>query len=148
MQLSKEDMFCEVQQPDKSTTSGSTVTTASTNVLDFGNHGDDVLNKLFWSLFVDADSNGVTVKAQWYTSDYEGFVDGSNNASETKLFETDTIAAASLTAGAYIVKNAPLPKGLKRYNRLKFVCSTGTTSPKVTAFVHDGRDEGTPFKGL
>ena len=76
MDLSKQDMFCEGQQLD-----GTTLTAASTNVLDFSKHGDDILNKLFWSLFVDAATNGSALTVQWYTSDAENF------SSETKLFE-------------------------------------------------------------
>ena len=143
MQLSKEDMFCEGQQT-------ATTAAASTNVLDFGKHGDDVLNKLFWSLFVAAVTGVVdkTLTVAWETSDYEGFVDGSNNASATTVF-SKTIAATDLVAGAYPIRNEALPKGLKRYNRLKFTSGASSTYyPKVTAFVHDGRDEGTPFKGL
>ena len=107
-----------------------------------------MLHKLFWSLFVDAPTNGSALTVAWETSDYEGFVDGSNNASATTVF-TKTIAATALTAGAYPIRNETLPKGLKRYNRLKFTGEASKTAyPKVTAFVHDGRDEGTPFKGL
>ena len=58
------------------------------------------------------------------------------------------IAAADLTAGAYPIRNQPLPKGLKRYNRLKFTGEAEKTAyPKVTAFLHSGRDEGTPYRG-
>ena len=136
MQLSKQDMFCEAQQPTANTT------TVSTDVLDFGKHGDDILGKLFWSLFVAAASTGVTLQAKWFTSDTEDF------SSESEVFATSVRAADDLAAGTYLVRNEPLPKGLKRYNRLKFVCGDGTTAPKVTAFLHDGRDEGTPFTGL
>ena len=139
MQLSKHDMFCENM-------STSSAAKASENVIDFGAHGDDILGKLFWSLFVDsisddADAADKDFTVIWETSDSEGF------GSDTDLF-TKTIPAASVVKGAYLVKNEPLPKGLKRYNRLKFSESTGTKCPNVTAFVHDARDEGTPFQGL
>lgn len=138
MQLSKQDMFCEAVQP-------SGTTAKYTDTLDFGKHGDDILNKLFWSLFVAGASNGVSLTVVWQTRD-EPFADAADTGATT-LF-TSTIAAASLTAGAYPIRNESLPKGLKRYNRLKLTCSSGTTNPKVTAFLHDGRDEGTPFTGL
>ena len=136
MDLSKQDMFCEGQQLD-----GTTLTAASTNVLDFSKHGDDILYRLFWSLFVDAATNGSALTVQWYTSDAENF------SSETKLFEK-SIAKELLTQGAYPIKDEPLPKGLKRYNRLKFTTEASKTAyPKVTAFLHSGRDAGTPYKG-
>ena len=138
MQLSKEDMFCEALQP--------TGTTAKyTDTLDFHKHGDDILGKLFWSLYVDAASTGADLTVVWQTRDAPFADDADTDAT---ALATSVIAAASLTAGAYPIKNEYLPKGLKRYNRLKLTCGSGTTYPKVTAFLHDGRDEGTPFKGL
>lgn len=138
MNLSREDMFCEALQPEGTTAK-------YTDTLDFHNHGDDILGKLFWSLFVAAASTGASLTVAWQTRD-EPFADDADTGATT-LFSS-TIAAASLTAGAYPIKNEALPKGLKRYNRLKLTCGSGTTNPKVTAFLHDGRDEGTPFKGL
>ena len=73
--------------------------------------------------------------------------DTADFASTTTLL-TKEFAAAGVVKGAYLVKNEPLPKGLKRYSRLVFEEDTGTEFPYVTAFVHDGRDEGTPFTGL
>ena len=141
MNLSKEDMFCE----------GMVCTAAakaSTNVLDFHKHGDDVMGALFFSVFVDAvDSanNGASavdkdLLVEWETSDAEAF------GTSTTLW-SKTCAKAGIVKGAYIVKNEALPKGLKRYNRLKFTEASGTKFPDVTAFLHAGRDEGTPYKG-
>ncbi len=136
MDLSKEDMFAEGQQLN-----GTTLTVASTNVLDFHAHGDDVLNKLFWSLFVDAATNGSALTVQWYTSAAE------NCDGEVKIYEK-SIAKEGLTAGAYPIKDEALPKGLKRYNRLKFTTEASKSGyPKVSAFLHSGRDAGTPYKG-
>ena len=137
MELSKEDMFCEAQQ-------ASTTPTASTNVLDFHKHGDDILNKLFWSVVVVGVTGAVdkALTVEWETSDAENF--GSSTTLVSK-----TVAAANLTAGAYPIRNEPLPKGLKRYNRLKLTSGAESTYyPKVTAFLHSGRDEGTPFTGV
>lgn len=141
MKLSKEDMFCE----------GMVCTAAakaSTNVLDFHKHGDDVLGKLFFSVHVDAvDSANAGASAvdkdllvEWETSDAEDF-------GTTKTLWSKSVAKAGILKGAYIVKDEPLPRGLKRYNRLKFTEASGTKFPDVTAFVHDGRDAGTPYKG-
>lgn len=136
MQLSKEDMFCEAM----TCTAAAKV---SDSVLDFGKHGDDILNRLFWSVLVSGVTNTVDkdVTVTWETSDTEAF------SSSTTLF-SKTVDKAAVVAGAWLVKNEALPKGLKRYNRLSFSEASGNYFPKVTAFVHDGRDEGTPFKGL
>ena len=133
MDLSKEDMFCE----EMTCTAAAKV---STNVLDFHNHGDDILRKMSWSVHVPAVTGAVDkdVVVAWETSDTESFAAASVLASKT-------IDKSAVVAGAYIVRNEPLPKGLKRYNRLKFTETSGTQFPKVTAFLHTGRDEGTPF---
>lgn len=134
MNLSKQDIFCEAQQT-------SATAAASTNVLDFNAHGDDIYQNLFWSVYVDAATNGSALTVVWQTSDTENF------SSVTSAF-TKTVAATELTKGAYPIKNEPLPKGLKRYNRLQFQGEASKTAyPKVTAFLHTGRDEGTPFVG-
>lgn len=141
MILSKEDTFCE----------GMVCTAAakaSTNVLDFHKHGDDVLGKLFFSVVVDAvdsanagaDPVDKDLLVEWQTSDAENF--GSSDTVFSK-----TVDKAAVVKGAYIVRNEPLPKGLKRYNRLRFTEASGTKFPDVTAFIHDGRDEGTPYRG-
>ena len=139
MMLSKEDTFCEAMDC-------SAAEKASANVLDFGKHGDDILNRLFWSVFINLIGNSASaadedVTVKWETSDAEDF--GTKATPYTVV-----LPAASVVKGAYVIKNAPLPKGLKRYNRLTFSETGGSAFPNVTAFVHDGRDEGTPFKGL
>ena len=136
MNLSKEDTFCESMTCTADAK-------ASTNVLDFGKHGDDVFGNLFWSVLAASVTGTVDkdVVVEWETSDTEAF-------SSAATLEQKTIDKSLVTAGAWLVKNAPLPKGLKRYNRLKFSESSGTYFPVVSAFVHDGRDEGTPFKGV
>ena len=137
MQLSKEDMFCEEM-------TCTAAAKASDNVLDFHKHGDDVMGKLFWSVHVPGVTGTVDkdLLVEWQTSDAEDFSSG------VATVYSATLAKAGLVAGAYPIKNAPLPKGLKRYNRLQFTEASGTLFPKVTAFLHDGRDEGVPFKGL
>ena len=137
MLLSKQDTFCEKMVLTEAAKN-------SENDLDLGRNGDDIQHGLFWSLFVDAVTNTVDkpVTVAWVTSDTADF------SSATTLL-TKEFAATGVTKGAYLVKNEPLPKGLKRYSRLVFEEDGGTTKfPYVTAFVHDGRDEGTPFTGL
>ena len=136
MLLSKQDTFCEKMALGASAKN-------SENDLDLGRNGDDIQHGLFWSLFVDSVSNAVeeNVTVAWVTSDTADF------ASTTTLL-TKEFAAAAVVKGAYLVKNEPLPKGLKRYSRLAFEGVSATKFPYVTAFVHDGRDEGTPFTGL
>lgn len=135
MNLSREDMFSEDQKLTAATAA------VSSNILDFHAHGDDILHLLFWSLWVSAASSGCTLQVDWQTSDTEDF------ASPTTLF-SKTFAAAELAKGAYPVMNETLPRGLRRFNRLKYTPSSGTTAPTVSAFIHDGRVEGQPLKGV
>lgn len=132
MQPSKQDMFCEGQQV------ATTSTTASTNVLDFHAHGDDILNKLFLVVLITVALVGAgTVTIKWQTCDAEDFGSG---VVETLL--TPTALSATDTAGTFAVKNAALPRGLKRYNRLLFTAAdTITTAPAFTAFIVDARVE-------
>ena len=136
MNLSREDMFCEAQQT-------TTTAAASANALDFHAHGDDVMGGLYWSVHV-AGTTGTVDKAltvAWETSDAADFGTASTVWSKA-------VPASELASGSYPVRNEPLPKGLKRYNRLKFTSGASSTAyPKVTAFIHAGRDEGTPFRG-
>jgi len=160
MKLSAMDLFCW-----KKATSTSA---AFSNVLDFGTdgnspfepatgnvpvnktggtHGDDILNKLYWCLHCATDSADGNLTVVWETSDNDPGTSANNNASKVEVW-SKTIAAANLTKGAYPIANEALPKGLKRYNRLKLTGSAGSDSsvvtkayPSVTAFVIDGRDE-------
>ena len=133
MDLSKEDMFCE----EMTCTAAAKV---STNVLDFHNHGNDIQHNLFWSVHVPGVTGTVDkdVVVAWETSDTENFASAATLVAKT-------IDKSAVVTGAYIVRNETLPKGLKRYNRLKFTEAGGTQFPNVTAFLHTGRDEGTPF---
>ena len=136
MQISKQDMFCEAMACTANAK-------PSTNALDFHSHGDDVLGNLFWSVFVDSIDGTVDkdLTIEWQTADAEDFTGA-------VTVDTRTVDKAGIVQGAYLVKDARLPKGLKRYSRLRFTETSGTKFPTVTAFIHDGRDEGTPFKGL
>lgn len=140
MQLSKEDMFCENLKI------GTSASHTADNVLDFHSHGDDILGQLFWSAIVtgidpEAATADEDVTVAWETSDTENF-------SSPVTLASVTVDSANVAKGAWLVRNAPLPKGLKRYNRLAISEASGTKMAVVTAFVHDGRDEGTPFLGL
>lgn len=132
MQPSNQDKFCEGQQI------AAADTTVSEHKLDFHQHGDDILNKLFLVILITVALVGegnVTIK--WQTSDDEAFGSG---VTETLL--TPTALSAADTAGTWAVKNACLPRGLKRYQRLIFTASgTITTAPAFTAYVVDARVE-------
>lgn len=130
MQLSKEDLFHDGTETEAG--SGGAVGAASNgDVLDFGRHGDDIMGGLWW--FVHVDKAG-SVKATWETSDSEDM-----SGAVTLVEKTATAAA-----GSYPFRNEPLPKGLKRYNRLKVATAAKSV---VTAGLTTGRDEGVPFKG-
>jgi len=145
MILSKQDTFCEAK-----TTS---TTAAYTDVLDFGKNGDDVMRNLSWLLLVTAAAAKSTLTVTWETSDYESFTDAGGSASKTDLW-SETIATASLVKGGFPVKDAPLPKGLKRYNRLKLQATSTAgegetpTYASISSYIYSGRDEGQPFVGL
>lgn len=136
MQPSNQDKFCEALSVSK---------TAKTNTegLDFGKHGDDINNQLFLVLLVvTAMAGDGTYKITWETSDDNEF--GAGNVASTTL--ADDLDAADITAGTFLIKNAPLPRGLKRYNRLAFTPTlaqgeTMTTAPAFTAEIVTGRDE-------
>ena len=123
MDLSKEDLFFDGKAVTKATATTS-------DVLDFGKHGDDIQHKLFW--FVHTSAAGATTIV-WQTSD---------NGQTFTALETKNVTAA---ANDYCVKNEVLPKGLKRYNRLSI---TTAADAEVTAGLITGRDEGVPFTGL
>lgn len=131
MQLSKEDLF-----HDGTTTSagseGAVGTASNGEILDFGKHGDDIMGNLWW--FVHTDTAG-DVKVIWETSA------NADMSSATTVLEKTVTA----TAGSYPFRNEPLPKSLKRYNRLKVATAAASN---VTAGLLTGRDEGVPFKGL
>lgn len=126
MNLSKEDLFHDGTQTEAATA-------ANGETLDFNRHGDDVMGKLWW--FVHTNTAG-NITVVWQTSD---------NADMSGAVDVVTKTVANAAAGSYPVKNEPLPKGLKRYNRLKV---TTAAAAKITAGLICGRDEGVPFKGL
>jgi len=136
MILSKEDMFCDGQQI------AATGTTVSESVLDFHSQGDDLLFLLFLVVLVTGAMAGDgTLAIVFQSCAAEGF---GSNVKEVTL--ASGLAAADLTKGTFAVKNASLPKGLLRYNRIAFKLTlaqgeTVTTAPKFSAFIVDGRTE-------
>lgn len=136
MQISNQDKFCWQQQI---TASGTTV---STNVLDFGDQGNDMLSLLFLVVLVTKAMAGTgTVAIVLQSCAAEDF---GSNVKEITL--ATGLAAASLTKGAFPVANASLPKDLLRYNRLAFKVTTAegesvTTAPAFSGFLVDGRTE-------
>jgi hypothetical protein len=149
MLKSLQDTFCTAKALTNGTTESS-VTTYSTDILDFGAHGDDILYKLFLIIQCTTAMASVSekpcgVSIYWQTSAAEAM----SNPVETLLTPT-ALADADLTAKAFVIKNAPLPKNLLRYNRLKFVLipddpggteTYPTTPPAFTAFLTDNRIE-------
>lgn len=137
MHLSKEDSFCYDQQI------AATGDTVSTNVLDFNKHGDDLQNQLHLCIqSAGAIAGDGTVSIVWQTSDAEAFGSGVVE----HLLTPTALSPSTTVAGTWIVKNAALPKSLKRYQRLKFSVTLGqgetmTTAPKFRAFIVDGRQE-------
>ena len=132
MILSKEDMFSEAQA------CASMNATASTHVLDFHAHGAEVMGGLFWSVIpsVAIASTGVTVA--WETADNESFTGAKTVFSKT---------TGAVPAGEPAIDAERIPKGCLRYNRLKYTLGAATTGETFTAFLHDGRNEGQPYKG-
>lgn len=157
MQLDSKSIFCWKTQ--------TSTTAAYTDALDFGTdgnalfetkntkktkgvHGDDILFSLFWILWASTTAADSSITVVWETSDNEPTANTENSDASKVEVLTKTFAAAQLVAGAYLVQNEPLPKGLKRYNRLKITGTAGSDSsvstkvyPKVSAFIVDGRDE-------
>lgn len=119
MILSKIDMF---RLDDGATTS---------EVLDLGKHGDDIMHQLYFSVQAEVLGEG---NIQWQTSD----------TGEPDTFTVIATWPVSEVAGAgFALENECLPKGLKQFNKL-VVPERGKG---VIAFLHDGRNAGTPFKG-
>lgn len=135
MNLSKEDLFHDGTATEAGS-EGALGTAAKGDVLDFHQHGDDVMNDLFW--FVHTNTAG-NVKAVWKTADS---VDANGDLVDAVTAVEKTVEGAA--AGSYPVKNEPLPKGLKRYNQLEVQTSAAS---RVTAGLIAGRDEGVPYKG-
>lgn len=137
MNLTNHDKFCEGQQI------ATTGNTASTHVLDFHSHGDDINNKLFLVvLAVAALAGDGAVSIKWQTCALEGFGSG---VVETLLTPT-ALGVAGTAPGTWVVKNAPLPRDLKRYNRLLFSVTLAegeemTTAPTFSAYITDNRVE-------
>ena len=106
-----------------------------------GHHGDDVLYRMFWCLWCSTAAEGAGLTVVWETSDNDP-ADGQANADASKVeLLTRTITAGEMAKGAYPIANEPLPKGLKRFNRLKIKATGNGTAPEVSAFLLDGRDE-------
>ena len=148
MKKSVQDTFCEALALTNGTTEA-TKTTVS-DVLDFGSHGDDILFKLFivglcTTAMASQANKASTVTIHWQTSDAEAM----SNPVNTLLTPT-ALGDADLAANSFTLKNLPLPRDLKRYNRLLFTItphiaaetsSFPTTPPAFTVFITDTREE-------
>ena len=94
-----------------------------------GHHHDDVMRLLSWFVWAVTACTG-TLTVTWQTSDDKEF--GAGNVDE---IAERTVGAAEIAKGTYLVNGDPLPKGLKRYQRLKVTSNAGSPSGKVGAFV-------------
>ena len=104
--------------------------TPSTNVLDWGQHGDDIDARLRWfaQLQNKPESAGsATLVVKFQTSE--------DNTTWETLKETPAVALADLEPGQMLVDGDYLPRKLKRYNRLVYTVGTAafSTAPVVTA---------------
>lgn len=138
MHLSKQDCFGE----GMTVTNTANTAKASTNVLDFNRHGDDILGKL--SLVVQCTKAGTgetaSLTISWQTCAAEGFGSGVKTYNLTPV----ALGADDLAKGAFVVRNLPVPRDLRRFNRLVFVNGESEefeTGPVVNGFLVDGRDE-------
>ena len=94
-----------------------------------GHHGDDVMRLLSWFVWAVTSCAG-TLTVTWQTSDDPEF--GAGNVDE---IAERTVGAAEIAKGKYLVNGDPIPKGLKRYQRLKVTSNASDPSGKVGAFV-------------
>jgi len=133
MLLSKEDMF-----GNKVADGAVGTPVVFPNTMDWRNHGEDIYFRLFLCVqcMTAAASGGAsTVSFTWETSDDE------TNWTAIQVF--GSFGLSELTKGAFLVKNSALPRGLKRYQRLKATTAGAafTTAPEFFAFLVDGREE-------
>ncbi len=122
MMFSKEDLFCEAFV-------GTGADAVAGEVLDLGLHGEQMTTNLWWLVYAVAAKGGEAATIIWETADDADF------ASPT---EVCTKAVTIKAKGDYPVANEPLPKGLKRYNRLKVNAPATVT---LFAGLIDGRTE-------
>ena len=94
-----------------------------------GDHGDDVMRLLSWFVWAVTACAG-TLTVTWQTSDDPEFGAGNVDAIVER-----TVGAAEITKGTYLVNGDPLPRGLKRDQRLKVTSNAGSPSGKIGAFV-------------
>ncbi len=128
MILDKKLEFCDGQQP----TVTNNAVTSSTNVLDFGAHGNDLGKFLRWFLLLESTATSAgdsTLTIKWETS--------SDNETFAAIYTGSAIALTSLVDDAILINGAVLPDGLKRYNKLTFTVGGAdfTASPKITSYV-------------
>lgn len=126
MLLSKEDMFSE----DQTITATENAVTYSTNVLDWGAHGNDIDKEL--RLFVLTKNTAASAGAATLTIAIETSAD---NVTFTALKTYTALALAALATGQFVVNNDVLPNGLLKYVRISYtvLAAAFTTAPKLDA---------------
>lgn len=98
-----------------------------------GHQGDDIFHKLFFYVHATGATGASVINVEWQTSDDEAF------SSPTTL-KTWSLAAGSFDLH-YPIAGETLPRGLKRYQRLKVDGGTATPLATISAFVTDGCDD-------
>ena len=95
-----------------------------------GHHGDDVQRSLSWFARACTAVTG-PVSVTWQTSDDPNFAPG--NVTDLQTVDSK----AEVAKGTFIVNGLPLPRGLKRYQRLNIVATAESKSGTVEAVVAD-----------
>ncbi len=129
MKLSKQDLFSDGQTLP--TTQGDH---ASDDTLDWGAHKDD--HSRFLTLFAKCDAKGTFGASGTLTLKFQT---SANNSDWETLLESAAETADTLSAGKFVL-NAPLPTGIKRYNRMLYTIGTAnfTVAAKFTAGIVRG----------
>ena len=130
MLLNKQELFSDAQAIPVTLNAA----TDSTNTLDFRSHGDDIDKELRWFVLLTdtaTSAGNATLQITWQTS--------ANNSDWETLLESADETTDTLSAGKFVL-NAPLPTGIKRYNRMLYTIGTAnfTVAAKFTAGIVRG----------
>lgn len=148
MQKSMEDTFCDDLALENGTTGTDASKVTLSNRLDFGSHGDDLFAKLRLYLrctgaMASVASKPCSVSIDWLTSASEAM---SNPV--VKPLTPTALADANCVANTFVIADAVIPTGLKRYNQIRFTLAPydaadtkvfPTTTPKFQAFITTDR---------
>ena len=125
MQLSRQDMFCNLLA------STDQAALSSTDTLDWGAMGEDIDKELRWFVLnqrtATSAASAATLVITWQTS--------ANNNDWTTIYTSATFTTAQLAIGTMLVNGLTLPTGTLRYNKLVFTSAAAnwTIAPLLTA---------------